>query len=624
MSTILHSLPSSSSQPLLHAPDLPGSEALVASLLEGDTHHLNTVMTSLHGLFPDAIARELCASPFALRAGLLGLEQGLGFTFHERRLRMPLAEHLAPEVPVWSHGELLTIWQEGVLQEPKYYSFFVDAPLPVYNPNYRGKWRSHELLHGAVGFCWRPDFTRFDAYLVARLAELLPVVHWYGWDEAYRQRCPVHLRTATPPLRECAECEALARTTPFWRAQWRDEDHAHAIASIDRAAAHFSQEWSACMAELDTGRRHETLYKNLNASRDSMGYVHGHWPRQSSWSFGAWTELFMRRGQDYLDDITQYAERVLSQTHRLLSGELQVDVAPTHASRRRRAIQDLGYRVLYTFEYLEPGTPQEQRLRDVLMPRLESLADSMDHEAQQTGALSALIEGLDAVSEFFPEGFLDLLTATGHDLLPVEMPGAAWEHAQVFEGIGSGAETLVLALEGAEVEMHDVFEGFVQSDEFERGGMLLERATAWLGEHGGAEFADFAELLGLEAFMLSMPRRDEDARTFAMPYEQVDDVIAHAGRVCLHATLKRAAFRAVILEAVFDQSYADDLDTVCPVWRVVAPDGSLSLDVCTQAHAQILDDLAHGEGLRDVALRWDRDALIELFQMGVIWWKGAK
>ena len=57
---------------------------------------------------------------------------------------------------------------------------------------HRRKWRPHELLHGAVGFFWREDASRFETYVGARLNELLPVVHWYGLDEIFRPRCERH------------------------------------------------------------------------------------------------------------------------------------------------------------------------------------------------------------------------------------------------------------------------------------------------------------------------------------------------------------------------------------------------------------------------------------------------
>ena len=57
-----------------------------------------------------------------------------------------------------------------------------------------------------VGWFWRPDQTRFEAYLGARLNELLPVVHWYGTAELLRRRCPAH-RGGPIPVHTCAVCE---------------------------------------------------------------------------------------------------------------------------------------------------------------------------------------------------------------------------------------------------------------------------------------------------------------------------------------------------------------------------------------------------------------------------------
>ena len=144
--------------------------------------------------FLGAPAVELEASAISARIAIMAANEGRAFVHHEHRLSPLLPEEAQPELDVGLQGDELVPeeWREGVLHVPKYFSAFLEAPLPVFHPSHRAKWRPHELLHKLARFAWRPDVTRFEAYLSARLSELLPVVHWYGFDEIGRHACPDH------------------------------------------------------------------------------------------------------------------------------------------------------------------------------------------------------------------------------------------------------------------------------------------------------------------------------------------------------------------------------------------------------------------------------------------------
>ena len=130
---------------------------------------------------------ELWPTVYSARVCAMAVQEGHAFVHHERRIWTPLPPSLAPDATSANEGWVDgPVWQAGVLEIPKYFGAFLDAPLAVYDPNHRHKWRAHELLHRRAGFSWAPDMTPFEAYLGARLSELLPIVHWYGLDEVGR------------------------------------------------------------------------------------------------------------------------------------------------------------------------------------------------------------------------------------------------------------------------------------------------------------------------------------------------------------------------------------------------------------------------------------------------------
>ncbi len=257
-----------------------------------------------------------------------------------------------------------------------------------------------------------------------------------------------------------------------------------------------------------------------------------------------------------------------------------------------------------------------------LSPALEQCAAirlDADHTTRHE-AVTALLERLGGVSADMPEGMADVISAVGHDFFDVSLPGEAHERAQLLEGLSSGGETLMYALEGAEIEPHEFFDGFESSAAFAETGMLTQRAARWLVDRGEP---DFGELLGFEAFLYQTPRRDQDAEAFAMLWTTVQEVLAAPQGLRVHATLVRGSWRAAMLEAVFEEPYAEDPEQVCEVFRVVTPDGELRCDLYDEAERAILDALAGAgdrsksvEGLSVVALE-------RLLEVGVLWWSGA-
>lgn len=585
-------------------------------------------IASLEELLPATIARELTASPYALRAGLLGLERGCTMSFHERRVRLPIARAHRPDVAFWQHGESLTVWQEGVLQEPKYYSFFIDGPVFAYNPNYRGKWRSHELLHGAVGFFWSPHMTRFEAYLAARLAELLPVVHWYGLDEILRPRCAEHAHLEDPPLLECSRCEEVASGL-FEKGNGEVDAAllARAQRHYEAALHHFELEWEACTRELHHRTVTPALYKNLNASSDALGYVRAHWPRMTRGeSFGRWIEAFMCEGRDHVADLERYMARVLDVGARLFGGTITLDVRSAREAQHRAALQDLGYRALYLLD-LETRAPRRRDLlasiaQGVEMLSEQVLADTLDMARVKEG-LGALVSGLEEVRGRLRDPLLvDDVLATGHDLLDLPA-GKARELAQVIEGIELASPTLTYALAGAEIEPEAFYEGLLESDAFAERGPLLGRLAAFLEARGDT---DFAEVARLEEMILAWPRHDEIAATLGVgsdSAEAIEEALARGDRqLRLHASVRHGTFRAGILEAVLEEDFGEDPERVCQIVRRIDAEHGLVIGECDAQSWQIIEALAAAasstrdrvvEGVSD----WNQSSLRQLISEGV-------
>jgi hypothetical protein len=134
------------------------------------------------------------------------------------------------------------VWDRGALRSGKYQGFLADEPFAIYDPSHVSKWGPHELLHRAAAFFFRAGATRWEHYLGARLNELVPVVAWYGAEQAMR-------------LDEGAFDRAAAGRAPSAGrddARWLSEDESALMGRARRAApifreglAHFERELAA-------------------------------------------------------------------------------------------------------------------------------------------------------------------------------------------------------------------------------------------------------------------------------------------------------------------------------------------------------------------------------------------
>ena len=555
---------------------LPPAEALVDALAEARPGPgLGAALAELSCPLSD-----LLATPAAARAGLLALRIGRAFSHHELRVRLPMPPDLEPEVAVWGGGTVPT-WQDGVLAEPKYFSFFQDDPHSPFNPNHRAKWRSHELLHGVAGWCWHPALTRFEACVGARLGELVPIIHWYGLDELFRPHCPRH--RGQPPGRElCRACEEAGQR-PFWEVD-RPALREEALATARRTQEHLATEWAACLAELETGRPVACPRPGLDSKSDAEGYLLGHWNRLTAWSFGAWVERFCVPGVDHEVDPIALAARAARTCHALVSGPIAIDLERTRRLRARRALQDLGYRALLVLEHAGEGP-----VEDALLPEIDALAEAASaleapgDPARAVAAMQRLLAAVDRVADRIPGELAAAVGALGMRFMLAEAQVDAGLD-QLLEGLGDALPDSWAAMRDPE----DTAWRFATSSAFDRPGSLGARFAAWWTEEEGAD----ADLVSLEALVRDLPRRDDEAELFAV----VPDAPVLPGQgVCrLNHTLRRAWLAEDVLdpEDLVDNDRRDGQGRVevAVAWL----DGSPRVLVLDQALAMALRQVEAG------------------------------
>ncbi len=576
-------------------------------------------------------AAELQATLLGCRASWLGARRGVMFTHHERRGRLEMPEGLEPEVAVWEGEGTTPRWLDGVLSEPKYFSFFQDAPLPSFNPNHRGKWRSHELLHGAQGFYWNPGMTRFEFALGARLNELLPVVHWWGLDEAFRARCPEHAGSGLPPRRACRACAALEGVVYYAQLpSFYGVSREAAAAHVARAVDHFDKEWAACLEELARGRRVATRWEGLDASSDAIGYLRGHWGRVTAWSFGTWMELFMVNGEDYEMNLGRYAARCAEVARELVSSApMEVAAEEVERRRARRLLQDLGYRALLALEHL-PESAATDRAMDALEAAAEATGELLDVGASPAEALSRHLPAVDAAMRphlrRMPEAVqrawpARAWTAEGATrLLGAPAPLVEAEEAQLTEGLRSA---LPQALEEVEAEaLGGWARRFAASPDFMASGTLGQRFARWLsaegalgGEEAVEELASFARF---EAWLQGLDPQDEELEVFASLPPDVEALRAEGSWLRLNRTAARLHLDAATLR----RALGEEVGAAGAEVLAARFEGEHRVLVVTPPIARLLERLYAEEG----PLRaWLDDELAEiaeeLLEQGVLAWE---
>ncbi len=484
--------------------------------------------------FLGAPAVELEANAVSARIAVAAANEGRSFVHHEHRLSPLLPEGARPEIDVGMDDDAFVPedWRDGILHVPKYFSAFLEGPLPVFHPSHRAKWRPHELLHRLARFAWRPELTRFEAYLSARLSELLPVVHWYGFDEIGRSACPEHAGRR-PSRAYCERCEHSL--VPAWQAGSSLE---HAEAAAAHALEHLHTELDACETELSSGRIVSTPRPGLDASSDAVGYLRAHWNRLTAWSFGAWVERFADVGVDRFETCAEHLQHVRELASALLTQPYTLDpLAQRVAARERRTASDLAYRVLLHIEALDSDEAE-----DALMPCIDALAGG--HPVDDTlRELTLRLRTLDPATA-------ERTVAGGWGWLPTT------EGART--SLEAGLRTaLPRALEGADVG--ELAQGFAAVDQPPQPRSLALRFAEYLER----EAAPNSEAASFEAWLRQPPGADLEAERFGA----VPDDLDVSGRVRVNTTLRRDAIAREALDTVLGD---DPEGSDAPVAAVVA------------------------------------------------------
>ena len=445
---------------------------------------------------------DLIHNPFSAQIGLMGYADGRAYYHHELRGYFPVPEELSPEVSVWESGESMPVWRNGILETPKYFSFGVETVMVPYHPNFRRKWRVHELLHTLSGFFWNPQMNRFSIYLGSRLSELIPIVHWYGLDEIFRPRCPKHEGKLL--YREyCPVCEK--GYLPYWDIKPETMNYEHALKHAQHALSHFQIEMAACKQEAQTGKRVSTPRVHLDASSDSVGYLKGHWNRLTAWSFGAFIERFMIPEVDYCPTIEGLISRVESLFGKVLSGGVVVDPARGLQTRLRRVLQDVGYRSFMALEWCD-----DPQVEETILPAIDACADLAHRLLQEDINAQTVFQSLDELEACF---------AMFSDKFPAEVLQAFPHLGYRWHSKKHATHSVSLGLMSAfpETTVDTQWQGevdeFVSSSEFMNLGPLSVRFANWYNAHRTSQFG---EKLSLESWLLHKVDADLEGEMFGV------------------------------------------------------------------------------------------------------------
>lgn len=429
------------------------------------------VLASLAEPLPDgpwpagAPARDFLRSPAAARVGRLASVSGLRLFHFEHRFPLDLPAHWV--APGMEEDAEAPRWFEGVLPERKYQSFRHDLLLGSFHPGHRGKWSTHELCHGLVGFAFQPGAPALFHATAGRLAELLPVVLYYFLDEIGLARCPLH-QGGGPLFRTyCAACEEAAAARPITK-----EDRAFAA----DAARFLAAELAAVARTRREGRPIPHRWANLDLCSDGLAYADAHGQRLSSVAMERLSAFFAPQGgcSETLDALEA---RVVEVARGIALGEPVTLLAPTpEAGEDRFVRQDLAFRLLTVREEADEGTAE----------RIDGLVDLLE-----VGSIAQVVDGWRQLADDVVVPGPEQIFAVGYSVPGLE--GLGRMTAQVLDGLKSVCPLTVELAEDAGLSLGDFPDPPVRAP-------LGDRFVAWLT----AEHPDVAPLAAFETAIRSV------------------------------------------------------------------------------------------------------------------------
>ncbi|MCB9668985.1 MAG: hypothetical protein H6736_05790 [Alphaproteobacteria bacterium] len=439
------------------------------------------------GPHPDgAPVRDVLRSPAAARVGALAAADGL-FLFHFEH-RYPLDVPAGWVLPGQEDAAEAPRWDDGVLPEPKYQSFRHDLMIGGFHPGHRGKWSTHELCHGLVGFAWRAGAPRLFHATAGRLAELLPVVLYYFLDEIGLARCPVHAGGG-PLFREhCPACEEAAATRPITRDDRRFAEDAGRFLDAELAAVARTRR---------EGRPVPHRFGSLDLCSDGLAYAESHHLRLGSEAMER-LEPFLVEGGGWSADLDALEARVVAVARALALGEPLAPLVPSAAAGRDRWIrQDLAFRLLTVREECEGSTAAS----------LEALVDQL-----REGPIDAVIAGYTALEQEVVLPPPEAMFGVGY---PLGAHGRS--HAQVAEGLRSVCPLVMELAEDVGVDLTGFDDPPVREP-------LGDRFARWMREHHPA-------LAPLAEFETAVRAAREDPLRVRLGEEGADPVLCSGTRV---------------------------------------------------------------------------------------------
>lgn len=314
--------------------------SMVAELRAGTTVAERKRLALLAGL----PLGDVVASPIGMRMVAMAVELGATTVHQELRASLPTrakasaATRSRRSIDDERHGR----WEHGALHAGKYQQFGLEDPLAVFHPDHTSKWGPHELMHRAAGFFHRAGASRFERYLGARLNELLPVVTWYGLEQALRldegdfDRGLAGLRKEAEPR----------------RALWLS-DRRRTKAELEGAGRllregllHLERELRAIDEEITSGELVRVEHPFLDASSDALAYVAAHASFLESEAADEVLLRFARPGIERFATIPSYRAHVEQVADRLLFGTLELDEAAAASAIEARFAWDLAQRAV--------------------------------------------------------------------------------------------------------------------------------------------------------------------------------------------------------------------------------------------------------------------------------------
>jgi len=424
-----------------------------------------------------APARDYQRSPAAARVGRFASESGLRLFHYEYREQFDLLPTWLPE-GVSDDFALSPEWERGVLAERKYQSFRHDQMLGGFNPGHRGKWTSHELCHGLVGFGYRADPPPMFLATAGRLAELVPVVLWYFLDEIGLQRCAVHQGSGALFREYCPACEQLAAGT-------RDDHEAER--HLAGAARFMDNELAAVARSRRLGRPVPHQWATINLCSDGLAYAHSHGERLRSNTFATYAERFLKPGTGHSETLDALEARAL-EVFFALCGQQETLAGWASApwlGGLRWKIQDLGWRLTVAVEGMD-GEPRHavNALLDSLARLCEQTVTDGLPDSEISTAWSTAVERLRGLDAVLGEGSAASIGAVGYPIgdLGYSVP-------LIEEGLGTVTPLTMQLLEDAQEGL--VVSRFIAADEDQR-VPLVERWTAYLRENSDSLLAGLA------------------------------------------------------------------------------------------------------------------------------------